>query len=172
MGVTLDHQLRLEEHIKVFCKEAGKKVNALARIASYLNKSKRILLIKTFILSYFNYCPLIWMFWSRKSDSRINRIHGRAMRIAHDDYESTFEQLFIKNKKITSHKKNLQYPAIEIYKTFNGLNPPFMDETFSRNACPYYLRNSQFKTAEPHYKIFGFNNVSDVAKYGTQFQMR
>ena len=24
LGVTLDHQLRLEEHIKVFCKEAGK----------------------------------------------------------------------------------------------------------------------------------------------------
>ena len=54
------------------------------------------------------------------------------MRIARDDYESTFEQLLIKNKTITSHKKNLQYLAIEIYKTFNGLNPPFIDEIFLR----------------------------------------
>ena len=100
------------------------------------------------------------MFSSRKSNSRINQIHERAMRIAHDDYESTFEQLLIKNKTITSHKKYLQYLAIEIYKTFNGLNPPFMDEIFSTNECPYYLRNSQFKTAEPHYKIYGFNTVS------------
>ena len=76
------------------------------------------------------------------------------------DYESTFEQLLIKNKTITSHKKNLHYLAIEIYKTFNGLNPPFMDEIFSINQCPYYLRNSKFKTAEPHYKIYGFNTVS------------
>ena len=106
LGVTLDHQLRLEEHIKVFCKEAGKKENA-----NFLYK--RIFLMKTFILSYFNYCPLIWMFCSRKSNNRINRIHERAMRIAHDDYESTFEQLLIKNKTITSHKKNLQYLAIE-----------------------------------------------------------
>ena len=53
LGVTLDHQLRLKEHINVFCKEAGKKVNALARIASYMDESKRILLMKTFILSYF-----------------------------------------------------------------------------------------------------------------------
>ena len=68
------------------------------------------------------------MFCSRKCNSRFNRIHERAMRIAHDDYESTFEQLLIKNKTITSHKKNLQYLAIEIYKTFNSLNPPFMDE--------------------------------------------
>ena len=114
MRVTQDQQLRLEEHIKVFRKEAGKKVNALARIASYMVESKRILLMKTFMLSYFNYCPLIWMFCSRKSNSRINRINERAMRIAHDDYESTFEQLLIKNKTITSHKKNLQYLAIEI----------------------------------------------------------
>ena len=34
LGVTLDHQLRLEEHIKVFCKEARKKVDATNRIAS------------------------------------------------------------------------------------------------------------------------------------------
>ena len=53
------------------------------------------------------------------------------MRIAHDDYESTFEQLLIKNKTITSHKKNLQNLAIEIYKKFNGLNPPSMDEILS-----------------------------------------
>ena len=90
------------------------------------------------------------MFCSRKSKNRINRIHERAMRINHDDYESTFEQLLIKNKTRTSHKKNLQYLAIEIYKTFNELSPPFMDEIFS----------TQFKTAEPHYKIYGFNTVS------------
>ena len=162
LGVTLDHQLRLEEHIKVFCKEAGKKVNALYKriwIASYMDESKRILLMKTFILSYFNYCPLIWMFCSRKSNSRINRIRERAMRIAHFDYESTFEQLLIKNKTIASHKKKLLYLGIEIYKTFNGLNPPFMDEIFSINECPYYLRKSQLKTAEPHYKIYGYNTV-------------
>ena len=100
------------------------------------------------------------MFCSRKSNSRINRIHERAMRIAHYDYESTLEQLLIKNKTITSRKKNLQYLAIEIYKTFNDLNPPFMDEIFSINECPYHLRNSQFKTAEPHYTIYGFNTVS------------
>ena len=93
LGVTLDHQLRLEEHIKVFCKKAGKKVNALARIASYMDESKRILLMKAFILSYFNYFPLIWIICNRKSNSRINRIHEKAMRIAHFDYESTFEQL-------------------------------------------------------------------------------
>ena len=35
-----------------------------------------------------------------------------------------------------------------------------MDEIFSLNECPYYLRNSQFNTAEPHYKIYGLDTVS------------
>ena len=88
------------------------------------------------------------MYCSRKSYSRINRIHERAMRIAHYDYESTLEQLLIKNKTITSHKKNLQYLTIGIYKKFNGLNPPFVDEIFSINECPYYLRNCKLKTVD------------------------
>ena len=105
------------------------------------------------------------MFCSRKSNSRINRIHERAMRIAHDDYESTFEQLLIRKiYNILRHK---------IYKTFNGLNPPFIDEIFSINQCLYYLRNSKFKTAEPHFKYMDLIPYhTDVAKYGTQFQMR
>ena len=89
LGVTVNHQLRLEEHIKVFCKEAGKKVNALARISSYMDESKRTFM-KTFRLSNFNYCHLIWMFCRRESNSLINQIHERAIRIAHYDYESTF----------------------------------------------------------------------------------
>ena len=82
------------------------------------------------------------------------------MRIAHDDYKSIFEQILIRNKTITFHKKNLQYLAIGIYKTFKCLNPPSLDEIFSINECPYYLRNSQFKTVESHYKIYGFNTIS------------
>ena len=52
------------------------------------------------------------------------------MRIAHDDYEPTFEQL--KNKTITLVKEiTIQYESN--MKTFKGFNPFFMDEIFSIN---------------------------------------
>ena len=41
LGVTIDNQLKFDDHIKNMCKEAGKKINALARIAPYLNEDKR-----------------------------------------------------------------------------------------------------------------------------------
>ena len=73
---------------------------------------------------------------------------------------------------MTSHKKNLQYLAIEIYKTFNIVNPPFLDEVFSINECRYNFQ--KFKTAEPYYNI-NFDFVQghiDMDKYGTKFQTK
>ncbi len=101
------------------------------------------------------------MFCSRKSNNRINRIHERALRIAlRIDYKSSFEDLLIKSKSISSHNKNLQYLAIEIYKTLSGLNPTFMEEIFSVNDCSYDLRDSKFRNTKPNYKLYGFNTVS------------
>ena len=94
LGITLDSKLNFEEHIKNLCKEAGKKINALVRITTYMNEYKRSLLMKTFILSHFNYCPLLWMYCSRKSRKLIENIHERALRVAYNDFESSFENIF------------------------------------------------------------------------------
>ena len=75
LGVVLDNHLKFDHHIKKICNEAGKKISALARIAPYLDIDKRKLLMKTFIITYFNYCPIVWMFCSRKMNNLINNVH-------------------------------------------------------------------------------------------------
>ena len=44
--------------------------------------------------SQFSYCPLIWMFHNRKLNYRINKMYERALRIALNDHQCTFEELF------------------------------------------------------------------------------
>ena len=44
LGVTLDSRLNFNTHINDILKEVSKKVNALVRIAKYLNKSQKALL--------------------------------------------------------------------------------------------------------------------------------
>ena len=61
--------------------EASKKLNALARVAHYMNLAQRWLIVNAFIFSQFGYCPLVWMFHSRKINNRINNTHERALRI-------------------------------------------------------------------------------------------
>ena len=57
-GVTIDNKLNFNERVDNICKKANNKLHALARIAKYLSPDKLRILMKTFVESQFNYCPL------------------------------------------------------------------------------------------------------------------
>ena len=65
LGIKIDTKLSLENHVSSLCKKASQKLHALARIVNNMDLSKRKCLMKAFVTSQFNYCPLIWMFHSR-----------------------------------------------------------------------------------------------------------
>ena len=74
--VKFDSNLSFESHVTSLCKKARQKLHALARISHYMDLNKHRNLMKAFITSQFNYCPLVWMFYSR------NRIKERALRLS------------------------------------------------------------------------------------------
>ena len=65
------------------------------------------LLMKAFIESQINYCPLIWMFGSRTMDNKINRIHDIALRLVYSDYSSNFDKLLKKDGLFSIHDRNI-----------------------------------------------------------------
>ena len=74
LGITTDNKLTFDSHVKSMCRKAGQKLSALARISPYLETDKKELLFKSMVKSKFNYCPLVWMFRSRKANNLINKI--------------------------------------------------------------------------------------------------
>ena len=77
LGITVDNNLPFTEHITNLCRKGNQKLHALARIAKYLNENKLKIIMKTFIQSQFNYCPLVWMFHNRTLSNKINKLHER-----------------------------------------------------------------------------------------------
>ena len=67
LGVKIDNKLMFDCHASDMCKKAIRKINALARIAPFININKRRILINLFFRSEFNYCPLIWMCHSEQT---------------------------------------------------------------------------------------------------------
>ena len=65
VGVKIDGKLSFEKHVSSLCKKASQKLHALARVKNFMDLAKRKSLMKAFITSQFNYCPLIWIFHSR-----------------------------------------------------------------------------------------------------------
>ena len=67
LGLTIDNKLSFDNHVKQICRKASQKARALSRISDYLDSKQKEIIFKRLIRSQFSYCPLIWMFWSRKS---------------------------------------------------------------------------------------------------------
>ena len=99
--------------------------------------------MKTFITSQFNYCPLVWMFHNRSLNHKINRLHERALRIVYQNENLTFQELLDKDNSVTTHHKNLQKLATEMYKIKNHLSPLPMQELFTEKVNNYDLRNKR-----------------------------
>ena len=70
--IAIDKDLKFDDHVNILCKKACQKLNALARLALYMNVEKRRIIMKAFIESQFGYCPLVWMFHSRGINNKIN----------------------------------------------------------------------------------------------------
>ena len=78
LDITINNKLTFKSHLKNICKKANQKLNALARITKFTSPFQRKTLLNSFIKSQFSYCPLIWMFTSKRMNKRINRIHEKS----------------------------------------------------------------------------------------------
>ena len=117
--------------------------------------------MKSFIESQFGYCSLIWMYHSRRLNNKINRLHERALRIVHRDYDNTFEELLSLDNSHTIYQRNLQKLAIEMYKVLNDLSPRFMKKLFPFSTNNYNLRHKKiFKTENIRTVHYGIETIS------------
>ena len=107
LGVIIDNELKFDPHISSMCKKAAQKLGVLNRISSLLDPEKEKLVFNVVINSRFSYCPLIWMFTSRRFNNLINRIQEKSLRTVCNDTSSTFEELLQRNRCISIHHKNI-----------------------------------------------------------------
>ena len=93
LGVHIDSKISFDYLVSNPCQKARNKLYALARIFPYMDQNKLRNLMRAFIYSQFQYCPLIWMFHGRQLNQKVNKIQERALRITYKDTESTFSEL-------------------------------------------------------------------------------
>ena len=164
LGIIIDNELKFDIHINSLCKKANQKLHALARISNFMSLEKRKVIMKAFILSQFNYCPLIWMFHNRELNNKINNIHERALRITYKDKTTVFKDLLLKDNSVTIHHKNLQVLATENFKFIHGYLPSVMENIFKLNDNQYNLRSGlSLQSRNMKTVKYGENSISYLA---------
>ena len=69
LGIEIDSNLTFHDHIISACSKANKKLSALSKVSKYMGINKRRVLMKSYIFSQFNCCPLVWISHSRSSNN-------------------------------------------------------------------------------------------------------
>ena len=162
LGVDIDNKLDFTKHVTTLLKKGNQKLHALMRISKYLSEDKLRLVMKTFIESQFNYCPLIWMCHSRSLNTKINKLHERALRVVYKDDNLTFEQLLEKDNSVTVHHRNLRKLAVEMYKVKNNLSPIPVQNIFKQQENTQNLRGGKDWVIP---KVCTVNNGIETIRY-------
>ena len=120
LGNLIDSKLSFDKHIQQICSRAYAELKALARIAPFMNITKRKILMNASFNAQFSYCPLTWMFHSRKLNIKINKLKERCLQIVYNKNTPTYEELLETNNFFSVHFRRIQAFAIELDKVLNG----------------------------------------------------
>ena len=143
LGITTDTKLSFDPHITKICRKASRQLNALKRLGCYIPPDTRKILANSFIISNFNYCPLVWYFSTAKQLQKIEKIQERVLRFLHDDYVSDHLTLLKASGSVSTEIRRMRYLCIEIYNTLNNLNPGYMKDIFQ-------VQQSAYSTGRPY----------------------
>ena len=80
----------------------------------------------------------MWVFHDRGSNSKINRIQERVLKLVCRDNGKELE--VEREENLSNHQRNLQLLMIEIYKAKHNISPEFMKGVFFENHNNYNLR--------------------------------
>ena len=78
-----------------------------------------------------------------KSLQKIEKLQERTLRFLYNDHKSSYNDLLLKSGRCTMQVSHQRTLCIEIYKTMNDLNPPFMKNFFK-------LRSSRYSSRKPY----------------------
>ena len=158
LGITVDDKLKFDIHINSLCRKAVCQINVLYRFSGIFNLQERERIYNTFILSNFNYCPIVWHFCGKTSTRKLEKTQERALRFLHNDKVSPYDVLLAKSGSTTLHIRRIKAIACEVFKSLNDLNPTFMKEMFIQKETPYNLRDSHILFQPKFNKIrYGMN---------------
>ena len=140
LGVNIDYQLKFDDHVSDICKKASRQLAVLKRIGKFLTKQGRMIIYNSFILSNFNYCPIVWHFCTKRSSAKIEKLQERGLRFVTEDYTSPISTILEKTNSKLLHVSRIQTIAHEAYKILNKEAPFYLHDILTFKTSSYNSR--------------------------------
>ena len=94
----------------------------------------------SFIMSNFNYCPLVWHFCGKGNNNKLEQIQERSLRTLLSDTRSDYESLLDTFGTIPLLTSRLKYMTLEAVRSVRQYNAACLHDMFHVNEVPYEMR--------------------------------
>jgi hypothetical protein len=112
-------------------------------LSRHLDKEARHTIYTSFILSNFNYCPVVWHFCGVVNSRKLEGIQKRALRFVYNDYLSSYEDLLQNANMNTLYLSRLKSIAIEAYKIIYMLGPSYLSDLLEEKSHDHNIRSER-----------------------------
>ena len=118
---------------------------------------KKIILMNAFFKLQFNYFLLIWVWFNRSLNKKINWLQEHCLCMLCNYKKSSFEELLERYGSISIHHRKIKYSSIEMFKAFKGISPKMMKNILQfRDAMPYQSKKqTDFQIPSVHSDFSG-----------------
>ena len=161
LGIHVDRKLNFDVHINMLCDVANKKIKCLYRIRKFLDEDQALTLSNAYILSWFRYCPLIWMFCNKTLGKRLAKVQERCIKAIFYDNNLTVYEIMQKYDIASIHVMHLRHLIVEVFKSISSVNSDIMNNAFPVKTITKDLRDSSKLILPPARTVkYGINSVS------------
>ena len=97
LGVNLDQTLNFKYHLESLVNNISFKLYMFSKVRRFLNEKCAIIIYKTMLMPFFDYCDVVYMYSGQNELKKLNRHHLRGMRISvNNGYQLEDEELYVK----------------------------------------------------------------------------
>ena len=134
LGLNLDQTLNFKYHLGIIINNISFKLYLFSKIRRFLNEKAAIIVYKTMILPFYDYCDVVFAFSGVPELKKLDRRHIRGMRICLDNGHNMDEnELFIECKisnlenRRKVHIRNFLFNKKELCENDNNINTRLHD---------------------------------------------
>ena len=131
LGILLDSTLSFSEHIDYVCKKVNMRLSVLGRTRKYLSVKTSLMLYKSLVMPYFDYCDTLWDCCSCQLKQKLQILQNRALRIINKaDRRTHISDLHNMSKILTLEQRRKYHTHVFMYKALNNLCPDYISSKF------------------------------------------
>ena len=144
LGLNLDQTLNFKYHLGIVISNISFKLYLFSKVRRFLNEKTAIIIYKSMILPFYDYCDVVFAFSDTPELKKLNRRHLRGMRLCLDNGHNIDEdELYIKCKisnlenRRKVHIRNFMFGKKEFCENNINVNTRLHDGPVFKVIHPY-----------------------------------